>query len=52
MTQRVCLPQNGADEFAAFWQEVGKEWLYFRYDAHEIIDAGDTIVVPVPENTT
>jgi uncharacterized protein len=24
-----------------------KEWTYFRYDAHEIIDAGDTIVVPV-----
>jgi ketosteroid isomerase-like protein len=37
----------GPDEFAAFWQEVGKEWRYFRYDAHEIIDAGDTIVVPV-----
>jgi uncharacterized protein len=26
---------------------VAKEWTYFRYDAHEIIDAGDTIVVPV-----
>ena len=37
----------GPDEFAAFWQEVGKEWRYFRYDAHEIIDAGDTVVVPV-----
>ena len=37
----------GPDEFAAFWQEVSKEWQYFRYDAHEIIDAGDTIVVPV-----
>src|SRR5260370_22354657 len=37
----------GPEEFAAFWQEVGKEWRYFRYDAHEIIDAGDTILVPV-----
>jgi fermentation-respiration switch protein FrsA (DUF1100 family)/ketosteroid isomerase-like protein len=37
----------GLEEFAAFWQEVGKEWRYFRYDAHEIIDAGDTIIVPV-----
>lgn len=37
----------GPDEFVAYWKEVGKEWEYFRYDAHEIIDAGDTIVVPV-----
>ena len=37
----------GPGEFTAFWQEVGKEWQYFRYEAHEIIDAGDTIVVPV-----
>ncbi|GGV57493.1 nuclear transport factor 2 family protein [Streptomyces massasporeus] len=38
---------TGAAEFTAFWKEVGKEWQYFRYEAHEIIDAGDTIVVPV-----
>ena len=25
----------GLEEFAAFWQEVGKEWRYCRYDAHE-----------------
>jgi ketosteroid isomerase-like protein len=37
----------GPEEFVAYWKEVGKEWEYFRYDAHEIIDAGDTIVVPV-----
>ncbi|MEU6230647.1 nuclear transport factor 2 family protein [Streptomyces sp. NPDC047042] len=37
----------GPDEFAAFWKEVAKEWQYFRYEAHEIIDAGDTILVPV-----
>jgi ketosteroid isomerase-like protein len=37
----------GREEFVAYWQEVGKEWEYFRYDAHEIIDAGDTLVVPV-----
>ncbi|WP_351234243.1 nuclear transport factor 2 family protein [Streptomyces sp. NPDC002133] len=37
----------GAAEFVAYWKEVGKEWEYFRYDAHQVIDAGDTIVVPV-----
>ncbi|WP_422733090.1 nuclear transport factor 2 family protein [Micromonospora sp. WMMD558] len=37
----------GAAEFVAYWKEVAKQWEYFRYDAHEIIDAGDTIVVPV-----
>ena len=38
---------TGRDEFVAYWKEVGKEWEYFRYEAHEIIDAGDTIIVPV-----
>jgi len=37
----------GPDEFVAYWKEVGKEWEYFRYDAHEIIHSGDNIVVPV-----
>jgi ketosteroid isomerase-like protein len=37
----------GRDEFVGFWKSVAKEWTYFRYDAHEIIDCGDTIVVPV-----
>jgi ketosteroid isomerase-like protein len=37
----------GPEEFVAYWQEVAKEWQYFRYDAHEIIEAGDTVVVPV-----
>jgi uncharacterized protein len=37
----------GRSEFVGFWKAVGKEWTYFRYDAHEIIDAGDTIIVPV-----
>jgi ketosteroid isomerase-like protein len=37
----------GRKEFVGFWKAVAKEWSYFRYDAHEIIDSGDTIVVPV-----
>jgi len=37
----------GRAEFLGFWRVVAKEWTYFRYDAHEITDAGDTIVVPV-----
>ena len=37
----------GRDEFLGFWKAVAKEWTYFRYDAHAIIDAGDTIIVPV-----
>jgi hypothetical protein len=37
----------GPEEFVAYWKEVGKEWEYFRYDAHEIIHCGENIVVPV-----
>jgi ketosteroid isomerase-like protein len=37
----------GRSEFVGFWKAVAKEWTYFRYDADEIIDAGDTIIVPV-----
>jgi uncharacterized protein len=37
----------GRSEFVGFWKAVAKEWTYFRYEAHEIIDAGDTIIVPV-----
>ncbi len=37
----------GREEFVGFWRAVAKEWTYFRYDAQEIVDAGDTIVVPV-----
>jgi len=38
---------TGKNEFLGFWREVAKEWTYFRYDAHDVIDAGDTIIVPV-----
>jgi uncharacterized protein len=37
----------GRDEFVGFRKAVAKEWTYFRYDAHEIIDSGNAIVVPV-----
>lgn len=37
----------GAEEFLGYWKEVGKAWEYFRYDAHEILECGDTVVVPV-----
>jgi ketosteroid isomerase-like protein len=37
----------GPAEFVAYWQEVGKTWQYFRYEAREILEAGDTFVVPV-----
>jgi uncharacterized protein len=37
----------GRDEFIGFWEAVAKGWTYFRYDTHEIIDAADTVVVPV-----
>lgn len=37
----------GREEFLGYWRAVAKEWDYFRYDAHEIIDAGDTVIVPV-----
>lgn len=37
----------GPGEFVAYWQEVGKIWEHFRYHAHEIIEAGNTFVVPV-----
>ena len=37
----------GRSEFLGFWKAVAKEWSYFRYDTHGIIDAGDTIIVPV-----
>jgi uncharacterized protein len=37
----------GRSEFVDFWKAVAKEWSYFRYDAHEIIDAGDSVIVPV-----
>jgi uncharacterized protein len=38
---------SGRDEFIGFWEAVAKGWTYFRYDTHEIIDAADTVVVPV-----
>jgi ketosteroid isomerase-like protein len=37
----------GRDEFVGLRKAVAKESTYFRYDVHEIIAAGDTIVVPV-----
>lgn len=38
---------TGRDNYVAFWQEVGKEWETFYYEAHEILPCGDTVVVPV-----
>jgi ketosteroid isomerase-like protein len=38
---------SGREEFIAYWKAVAKEWTYFHYEAHEIIDAGDTVIVPV-----
>ncbi len=37
----------GVDEFQGFWREVARDWLYFRYDLHDVIDGGNTIAVPV-----
>ena len=38
---------TGPGEFAAYWKEVGREWEHFWYDTDGVIDAGDTLVVPV-----
>src|ERR1700749_1696006 len=37
----------GVDEFQGFWREVARDWLYFRYDLHDVLDGGNTIAVPV-----
>ncbi|MER5221015.1 nuclear transport factor 2 family protein [Streptomyces flaveus] len=37
----------GPAEFDRFWAHVAERWQYFRYEAHEIVEAGDTVVVPV-----
>jgi uncharacterized protein len=45
------LPQGGVytgpAEFAAFWKKVHDTYEHFWYDTDEVIDAGDTLVVPV-----
>ncbi|WP_162600787.1 nuclear transport factor 2 family protein [Paraburkholderia sp. C35] len=49
--QTDCVPYGGRyegpDEFRGYWREVGKKWKYFRYNADDIIDAGDTLIVVV-----
>lgn len=42
----------GRDNYIAFWQEVGKEWKSFYYEAREILPCGDTVVVPVQTDGT
>jgi ketosteroid isomerase-like protein len=37
----------GVDEFQGFWREVARDWLYFRYDLHDVVDGGNAIAVPV-----
>lgn len=37
----------GPDDFRAYWEGTARVWHYFRYDAREILDCGDTVVVPV-----
>jgi uncharacterized protein len=37
----------GKQEFLAFWRHVAKEWQYFYYDAHEVLQDRDYIIVPV-----
>ncbi|AEA22408.1 nuclear transport factor 2 family protein [Pseudonocardia benzenivorans] len=38
---------TGRAEFEGWWAHVNAKWQYFRYEAHEIAEAGDTIAVPV-----
>jgi uncharacterized protein len=38
---------EGKAEFLAFWQNVAKEWQYFYYDTHDIVQDRDYIIVPV-----
>lgn len=39
---------RGIDEFKAFWKLLYSEYYeYFNYDAHDVIDAGDYVIVPV-----
>ena len=37
----------GKAEFKAFWAHVNKEYEYFNYDAHDILEAKDYIAIPV-----
>ena len=37
----------GKQEFLAFWRHVTKEWQCFYYDAHEVLQDRDYIIVPV-----
>jgi hypothetical protein len=39
---------TGIEEFQAWWKELySKYYDYFHYDAHDVIDAGDYVIVPV-----
>jgi ketosteroid isomerase-like protein len=39
---------NGLKEFKAWWQILySKYYEYFHYDAHDVIDGGDYVIVPV-----
>lgn len=38
---------KGKKEFQAFWAHVYKEYEYFNYDAREVLQAGDYVIVPV-----
>jgi ketosteroid isomerase-like protein len=39
---------NGMKEFKAWWQILYSEYYeYFHYDAHDVIDGGNYVIVPV-----
>ena len=46
----------GKAEFLAFWKHVADKWQYFYYDAHDVLQDRDYVLVPVvtkalsPEN--
>jgi uncharacterized protein len=39
---------NGIEEFQSWWKVLySKYYDYFHYDAHDVIDAGNYVIVPV-----
>jgi ketosteroid isomerase-like protein len=39
---------RGLEEFKAFWADLYENYYeYFNYDAHDVIDAGSYVIVPV-----
>lgn len=46
----------GKAEFLAFWKHVADKWQYFYYDAHDVLQDRDYVLVPIvtkalsPEN--